>query len=356
MTVRPRTRSRRAAASCDVAPRAPRSRRAAARGAGRPGATSRRGRRGRPGRRAARSSSAALRSAGRATGRSARSAAPASPPTIRPNRNSSSSTSSSRPAALGGGQQRLDRERLDARRPGRASCDQRGPRRPRPRRRRWPRRPCRRKHRASQPGPVVGGPRRVGQRPRAADSRGRARQRPRTARRRRRPGRRRRNGQRCPASRAPRRATRGWRPAGRRCSCPRAPRRSPGADLGSTAAGVGPASSSARKRSTTPRCRASSSSDSPTIRPARSTASVPTSLRSWRSACGLVGLDLVVRRRDQATRLGCASLAHLRDDRGALLAGLLADAAPPRAGRRPAAARYCASVSCASACGLPRPA
>ena len=72
------------------------------------------------------------------------------------------------------------------------------------------------------------------------------------------------------------------------------------------------------------RCLASSVSDSPTTRLARSTASPPTSaLSDWMRLLA-VGLDLGVRRLDQAAALGLRLLAHLGDDLRALLPRLLA--------------------------------
>ncbi len=70
----------------------------------------------------------------------------------------------------------------------------------------------------------------------------------------------------------------------------------------------------------------SSSSDSPTMRPASEVASAPTSARSEVTACWRSASIWVLRVLDDARRLGLRLLAHLRDDRRTLLARLLADA------------------------------
>ena len=85
-------------------------------------------------------------------------------------------------------------------------------------------------------------------------------------------------------------------------------------------------SRSARKRSTTRLWRASSSSDSPTMRPA-SDGGQRADLGTERGDRLLaLGLDLGVRVLDDARRLGLRLLAHLGDDRRTLLTRVLADA------------------------------
>src|SRR5690606_2753676 len=114
------------------------------------------------------------------------------------------------------------------------------------------------------------------------------------------------------------------------------------------------ASSSARNRSTMPLCRASSSRDSPTIRPARSVESRPTSLRSetiacWRSASICLLADSVMR---LASAWACWRISAMIEAPCSLASSRMA-AASSRASaswalysRRAASASSCAFSAC----------
>ncbi len=90
------------------------------------------------------------------------------------------------------------------------------------------------------------------------------------------------------------------------------------------------------KRSTTPAERWSSVSDSPTMRDARSVASVPTSERAHHGRLAF-GIDLRLCLRDDAVSLAVSLGLHLGDDLGALFLSLGARRA---ASARPSASRF----------------
>ena len=251
-----------------------------------------------------------------------------SPPTMRPNRNSSSSTLVELAAGVGGVQRRLGRQRHDAPRPGPIGRDQRC-RATVSTRSRAARRHLATEQPAGQRGPVLGLARRVRQRPAQREL---AVEQPRRRRTARRPGR-----------AAPGRGARGlrgqpsWsssRPAAR-VSAPGA--RAPGAPPGWRPPSAGAPvtapprrtrampSSSARNRSTVPLRRASSARDSPTTRPARSTASVPIWPRSSLTTCCRVAGQLLLAAGDDPGRLLLRLGPQLLEDLLPLGAGLVAD-------------------------------
>ena len=251
-----------------------------------------------------------------ACGRRATRPSSRSPATIRPKRNSSSSTSSSSPArSAAPAPPRAERSSAvdqvaAAATSGRDQRRRASVQRPR-------RRPCRRSSRRTSAGrgPRPAGPGRTA--PGAARARGRAARPRRTARR---PGQQRVGRGRGCASAAglraralvaatPRRTTPGWTA----CISGRPP------------AGAVMPSSSARNRSTVPLRRASSASDSPTILPARSTASVPISAAQLADDCCRCGGQLLLAAGDDAVDSSCAWAAQLLDDLLALGAGLVAD-------------------------------
>ena len=243
-----------------------------------------------------------------------------SPPTMRPNRNSSSSTLVELAAGVRGVQRRLDRQRARPRRPGRSGATSAAGPRSRPGRAAVA--DTLRRRTAGGPAPArssglpagsdsarrsvelaveqpgdgeqLVGQRRAARRPAAAAAA--------------------RDLLRRPGARAPGRAPPGWRPpsAG-----------APGASAVAVEAAM--PSSSARNRSTVPLRRASSARDSPTTRPARSTASAPIWPRSSLTTCWRWLASCSSPRATIRADSSCAWVAQLLEDLLPLGAGLVAD-------------------------------